>query len=164
MTSESNENQEPKVEEPKVEEPKVDAADLALRLAAIEKVVNGGMYKPDQSRLVLEELRRMNERIVEVQSSAGYAIGTVVFVILVVLIAAVVFIKRSPTFKRLNTYSRPRSCYACWRPWRGGGRNGPPVKRSFSSPELGSGHEEPLVTSAPEPSFVERCKAVIPWF
>lgn len=111
-------------------------------------------YIPKHFDSLMKKVGTMEQNILRAQESMNTCYHVTFFIVILFLIltfATVYIIWRMNYFKlvlrqnKFGRYTRPKSCYACYRPWRKTAlRNTENVsKGSFSSPELISDYKTP---------------------
>ncbi len=110
------------------------------------KSLMANLYIPKHFDSLMRKVGSIESHMVRAQNSMTTCYNVtffVVFLFTLLLLGVVYIIWRMGYFKfftRHNVfrrYARPKSCYACYRPWKkSGARKEAVIKGSFSSPEL----------------------------
>jgi hypothetical protein len=116
------------------------------------------LYVPKHFDSLMKKVGSIEENTQKAQASMNtcYNATFFIFMMFVLLCLGTVYvIWRMNYFKFLfrqnlyGRYARPKTCYACYRPWRKRARRGPMIKENFSSPELAMDHRD-----APRPEVM----------
>lgn len=125
--------------------PATSLDDLAREVANIKSYLSS-LYVPKHMDSMLKKVGHIEMGVQRVQESMATCYNItffLVFLFLLILLGLVYMLWRRNYFKFLSRhnlfqrYRRPKSCYACYRPWRKAQQRHTSVaKGSFSSPEL----------------------------
>lgn len=123
----------------------VNLEDLNRKVTNLESYLSN-LYVPKHMDSMLKKVGNIEMGVQRAQESMATCYNItffLVFVFLLLLLGVVYLLWRLNYFKFLTRqnlfrrYTRPKSCYACYRPWRKSAqRRTDMTKGSFSSPEL----------------------------
>ena len=127
--------------------------DLIKEVQSMKQVLSN-MYVPAHFESMMKKVGQIeqNSSLVEHNMKVCYYITFFVLSLFVLFLVGVCYVMwRMNYFKFISRqnlmgrYARPKSCYACYRPWRKAGRKNFEMKKnSFSSPELMQESQAPL--------------------